>query len=923
MAQLRIELNQVGLHLPDLGLWADAHEPRVGPERVFISHAHSDHVAAHREVILSQATAKLMEARQVNRGFEHVLEFGETRQFEHAGKGFDLTLLPAGHIFGSAMLLIQTDSERVLYTGDFKLRKGMSAEECQPCPADVLIMETTYGRPQYVFPPTEGVIKGVVRFCREALDNGETPVLLGYSLGKSQELLCCLGEVGLPLMLHGTVQKLTKVYEQFGQCFPKYEPYVADAAEGKVLICPPNVINSAMLRKIPRTRTAMITGWAVDPNCRFRYQCDAAFPLSDHADFNDLIKMVKAVNPKRVYTLHGFAADFASTLCRMGHNARALSQDEQLVLPLLQESTGSKIKSNSPTIVVYADEIQQHASELSGAMDSFQDFAATCSQIASTSGKLEKIRFLAEYLLKVKPESVGLAATWFAGRPFAGSQNKALQTGWAVLRDAIGEVAHINDFDFHQVYLKHSDVGETVFELFSNRSIAPTLSLEQVDALFHALWNARGPLSKLPILVKALEMCTAVEGKYLVKIITGDLRIGLKEGLVEEAIARAFEKPADAVRRANLLVGDIGETAKLAGQNRLEQATITPFRPVKLMLASPEETAAGVWGRMHRIESSPNESEPATNPIWLEDKYDGVRCQAHKAGAHVALYSRDLKDITATFQDVADGMRSVSGDFILDGEMLAMRGESVLPFADLQKRLGRREADLFMREEVPISFVTFDLLWMNGESYLARPLTDRRAALERLAAGSRGFRLARITQVNSEEEIEQAFDAARARGNEGLMIKDPKSLYLPGRRGLAWLKLKKALATLDCAVVGAEYGHGKRSKMLSDYTFSVWDENRGQLVIIGKAYSGLTDLEIAELTKHFSAKAIRRHGRYFEVEPDTVLEIAFGKIQESDRHDSGLAMRFPRIVRIRTDKTVKEIDTLATARKLARAGSTT
>jgi DNA ligase-1 len=210
----------------------------------------------------------------------------------------------------------------------------------------------------------------------------------------------------------------------------------------------------------------------------------------------------------------------------------------------------------------------------------------------------------------------------------------------------------------------------------------------------------------------------------------------------------------------------------------------------------------------------------------------------------------------------------------------------------------------------------FDLLWRQGETLLSRPLRERRLALEGLAPLPATMVLARITQANSSEEIDAAFAAARGRGNEGLMIKDPASAYTPGRRGLTWLKLKKAFATLDCVVVGAEYGHGKRSKVLSDYTFAVRDEQTGDLKTIGKAYTGLTDAEIAELTRHFLKTAVRQHGRYFEVPPEIVLEIAFDKIQFSDRHNSGLALRFPRIVRIRNDKSRSEIDTLANARKL-------
>ncbi len=481
--------------------------------------------------------------------------------------------------------------------------------------------------------------------------------------------------------------------------------------------------------------------------------------------------------------------------------------------------------------------------------------------------------------------------------------------------------------ELHQIYLKHSDLGETAGELFAGREVPATLSIEQVGELFEKLHAARGPLAKTPLLITTLRQCTALEVKYLVKIITGDLRIGLKEGLVEEAIARAFARRPEEIRQTNLLLGDIGQTAKLALEDRLKEATLEPFRPIKFMLASPEETAVAIWERNKKGPltepnvASEQSGESSSGPLWIEDKYDGIRCQLHKVGARVALYSRDLKEITASFLELADSAGFMERDFILDGEIVAMRGDQILPFANLQKRLGRRQGDLFMREEVPIKFVAFDLLWLGGESFLNRPLRERRQALESLASLPDYFRLARITQANSAEEIETAFEAARALNNEGLMIKDPASLYTPGRRGLAWLKLKKALATLDCVVVGAEYGHGKRRNVLSDYTFAVRDEKSGELKTIGKAYTGLTDAEIADLTQHFFKKTIRQHGRYFEVEPDTVLEIAFDKIQVSDRHNSGLALRFPRIARIRTDKSIAEIDTLATARKLAVKGS--
>ena len=502
----------------------------------------------------------------------------------------------------------------------------------------------------------------------------------------------------------------------------------------------------------------------------------------------------------------------------------------------------------------------------------------------------------------------------------------------------------MDENDFHHVYLKHSDLGQTAFEILSHRpAIVPFLTIASVSAAFAKLHAARGASGKLPLLKQILEQCSALEAKFLVKILTSDLRIGLKEGLVEEAVAQACSVAADEVRRANLLLGNIGETALLARQNQLASASVIPFRSVKFMLASPEATSADIWQRI-RAGSSPSpppgESAGAMGQldslsppsgeragvrgqltVRLEDKYDGIRCQLHKVGDRVSLYSRDLKEITATFPEIADAARHLRSDVILDGEILAMRGDEVLPFAHLQRRLGRREPDLFMREQFPIKYVAFDLLWENGQARLNEPLQRRWESLQQLQPLPEHIRLVHVTFATSPEEIDAAFAAARTRNNEGLVIKDPQSPYTPGRRGLAWLKLKMAFDTLDCVVVGAEYGHGKRKDVLSDYTFAVRDENTGQLKTIGKAYTGLTDAEIAELTNHFLAGVVQQHGRYHEVIPDTVLEIAFDRLSPSTRHTSGLAMRFPRILRIRRDKTPEQIDTVESARRLVKGAA--
>lgn len=344
-----IQSERGGLHLPRLGLWLDAHHAVRGAERVFVSHAHSDHTARHREVILSAPTAELMRARLGGERIEHRLACGETREFTGGDSAFRLTLLPAGHILGSAMALIEADGDSLLYTGDFNLRPGLAAEPCEPSPANVLVMETTFGRPEYHFPPAEEVVRDLVSFCRETLAAGATPVLLAYSLGKSQELLCHLGAAGLRVQLHPQAHKLAEVYARCGQALPPFAAFKANTARGAVLICPPGFTALPELEALGAVRTAVVTGWALNPSCRFQYGVDAAFPLSDHADFPDLLRMVELVSPRRIFTVHGFAADFARTLRERGHDARALGLEEQLDLGLRveQQPKGRKARHRS------------------------------------------------------------------------------------------------------------------------------------------------------------------------------------------------------------------------------------------------------------------------------------------------------------------------------------------------------------------------------------------------------------------------------------------------------------------------------------------------------------------------------------------------------------------------------------------------
>lgn len=902
-----------GIYLPQLDWWLDARRP---VERCFVSHAHFDHLAAHGEVLLSPGTATLMRARLPDRNgkrVEHILPFGETHPLPHAGlfpptpeaSATQVNLLPAGHIHGSAMILLQHPGlGRLLYTGDFKLRPGRSAEICNPTEAEVLIMETTYGRPAYRLPPVEKVLAQVVAFCRAAIEDGDTPVLFGYSLGKCQEILHCLAGAGLPLMLHPQPLRLTRLYESLGHRFPPYSAFAAAQCNGHVVLCPPLAPEAAFLRSIPRRRTAALTGWALDAGARFRMRCDQVFPLSDHADYDDLHRLVDQVRPKRVLTIHGFAADFARELRDRGVEAWSLLGDNQLEMPLnLDHPAAAPLAPAAEYPPAYAPP------------DTLDALAETGDQINNTPSKREKTSLLSKHLARLNADDAARAVLYMTGRVFPPSDPRSTQVGWALLRRAALSATACGEGEFRALHRRLGDGAESIAVVLGETArirsapVPASMTLRDVETQFARLAATRAPsdkLDQLAIMFRSLRPDTA---KWLVKIITGDLRVGLRDGLVEAAIAEATGQAEEKVRAASLACGDLSAVARAAFADRLAELDATVFQPVASMLASPEPNAEAVLARLG-------------TPVWLEDKYDGIRCQLHRRGSRVELYSRELRRVTEQFPEIARAGADLPADCILDGELLAWRNGRALPFAELQKRLNRRldGDDLFLGAEVPLAYSAFDLLWLDGRSLLDTPLRDRRSRLETLLARPPPMlNLAAVSLAQTTDDIEVAFARARQNGNEGLMAKAPASGYTPGRRGVAWVKLKKAFATLDVVVVAVEPGHGKRRGWLSDFTFAVREEGSDTLRVLGKAYSGLTDAEIAALTEHFRQHTLEERGRVLRVMPDTVLEVAFDRIQPSPRHDSGFALRFPRIVRVRSDKTARDIDTVETCRRLAEA----
>jgi DNA ligase 1 len=571
-------------------------------------------------------------------------------------------------------------------------------------------------------------------------------------------------------------------------------------------------------------------------------------------------------------------------------------------------------------------------------------FAQACDAIAATSKKLEKTALVASYLRELlrtaSLSEAAAAAIFLSGRPFPAHEEATLQVGGALLWRSISELSGKSEPELTEIYRRHGDAGSVAAEALPARPESG-LALTELQQAFSGIATARGPAAKAALLRQLLEKAPPLEAKYIVKIISGDLRIGLKESLVEEAIARAFEAPLDRVKRANMLLGDIGETLRLAAAGKLAEARLRLFHPIDFMLASPVESSEEALSYFQNA------------PVAIEDKYDGIRAQAHVSGGEVRIFSRTRDEITESFPELPGALAGIPRDAILDGEIIAWScgpgaparaaecsatSGRALPFSMLQQRLGRKKVSAKLMREVPVAYIAFDILYADGKLLLDRSLRDRAKLLDDLLSAPRRAIVyqvqpqsnlnfedsdesslahvlrAPVASASSPEDIETLFMAARERGNEGLMIKDLDSLYTPGRRGKSWLKMKRELATLDVIVTAVEYGHGKRIGVLSDYTFAVWHDDR--LVNIGKAYSGLTDAEIAEMTLWFLAHKISEQGLRLEVEPKIVLEVAFNNMMRSTRHESGYALRFPRIVRLRPDKLAQDADTVETVKEI-------
>jgi DNA ligase-1 len=638
----------------------------------------------------------------------------------------------------------------------------------------------------------------------------------------------------------------------------------------------------------------------------------------------------------------------------------------------------------------------------------FAELAELAERLAAEGSKLKKRAAIAEVLAHAARESAaeaGRFCLYLAGQPFAEADPRKLNAGGAILSRVLKAISGATDSALNLAYRRYGDLGAAAFDLLNTREWRDQSSLILADVAdaFDQMARARTTAIRSATVEGLLRGATPLEAKFLLKLMLGDMRIGVKQSLVEEAIAAAASLSGTGaevaeVRHAVMLEADLSRAVERAFSGTLADARMRLFHPLGFMLASPVETPEEA---VERFTAKPAKSptpkpkkrrgknaadilpedaaeeglaadveaeavhasqEPYDTTIHalIEDKYDGIRAQVHCADpeqpGRVAIYSRNREDITESFPELAEAFAKITsasspngagglisaGGLIFDGEILGwdIATERALPFSILGQRIGRKRVDDAMRRAIPVVFMAFDLMFAGGELLLPLPLRERRARLESIGAQTKSvavspldgepqhrlfssevpvdvsrLRLSPAKLAESAEAIDQAYRDARGRANEGVMIKSASSAYLPGRRGLAWLKLKRELATLDVVITGAEYGHGRRAGLLSDYTFAVRglrgaNGEPGELLNVGKAYSGVTDAEIAELTEWLKAHTLEDFGHFRTVEPLRVLEVAFNNVMRSDRHSSGFALRFPRILRVRDDKPVEEIDTL-------------
>jgi DNA ligase-1 len=546
----------------------------------------------------------------------------------------------------------------------------------------------------------------------------------------------------------------------------------------------------------------------------------------------------------------------------------------------------------------------------------FKSLSELLEKIETTKKRLEIIEQTANYLKTLSAQEIEPSTNMMVGRAFPKYSQKTLDVSWSTLT-RIFERISVFDWDFfRQAMAATGDIGSaTKAVLEQTKAKKQTqltqkpLTITEVRITLDAIAQAQGSGSRTKkerLITTLMSQAEPVEAKYLVKIFTGEMRTGLHEGLMEQAVARAFNVPLGRVQHAAMVLGDIGEVAELLktqGSEGFEKAGFTVFRPVKLMLA---QTARSVQEALteHGGKSA------------FEYKYDGARVQIHKQDGRVEVFSRRLSEVTGSLPEIVDAIKQniPAQSIIVEGEVISLDSAGYpIAFQHLMRRFRRVRDISGMEKKIPLTLYLFDILYLNGESLISQPYLQRRQIL---AQNVGKIPLTNQIITDQQTQAEGFLKEAITAGHEGLMAKKPDSPYTPGRRGKRWLKIKVILDTLDLVITAAEYGYGRRKGWLSDYYLAARDPESGGFLELGKTFKGLTDAEIIEITKRLKESSIEQDGHRVIVIPKIVVEVAYNEIQQSPRYKSQMALRFARITRIRDDKTPEEADTIERVREI-------
>lgn len=546
----------------------------------------------------------------------------------------------------------------------------------------------------------------------------------------------------------------------------------------------------------------------------------------------------------------------------------------------------------------------------------FRALAELCEKLEATTKRLSMVNAVAEFIKNLEPDEVEPAAAMILGRPFPKWSQKTLEVSWATLSNIIMRITEVKWGTFTKVFGETGDIGSATKTMFEKGKIKRqatllerTLTIGEVRRSFEEIAEAAGQGSrerKERLIEALLSLASPVEAKYVVKIFIGEMRTGFHEGLMEQAVSKAFKIPLEVVQKASMIIGDIGEVAAIAkkeGANGLLKVGFKVFRPVKLMLA-------------HMANNVAEALKEHGGKTAFEYKLDGARVQIHKLGGDVRIFSRRLTDVTESLPEVVEEIKKgfKAQEAIVEGEVIAVdKAGNPIPFQHLMRRFKRIREIGDAAKKIPIKLYLFDILYLNGESLISLPYMQRR---QKLAENAGEIPLTKQITTDNANEAEKFLKEALDGGHEGLIAKELDSPYVPGIRGKHWYKIKPVLEPLDLVIVAAEYGYGRRHEWLSDYYLAARDAETGEYLIVGKTFKGLTDAEIIEMTRRLKEITIKEAPRRVYVAPKIVVEVAYNEIQKSPKYKCGMALRFARISRIREDKSPEDADTIQRVKEI-------